>query len=322
MNNSNKKLTFSNRILIFTLISINLINIYSYFFHFNEYIKFFKIYISVDGIISEPKIVFIKVVIFLIFILLIVLFLIYNHSHFDNKKIMFIKHYQSFNKVEKIAFIFIFILLIPSIIQFINDNGIKYGQIQLPRIIFDEDGFFECLTALFALIASFIILISLMIKKGKFEIFVKIFLSLFFFLFAMEELSWGQRIFEWETPSILKEINYQNETNIHNFFNPYLHIFYPLFNLTIALSIYLSINYKNFIINYFKFEKHTYLLFTKNYKFYVYTFLMLAMGSLFYSTFFMNAISPFAELTELIFSIFILVYSLNQLIISKSKMIH
>lgn len=31
-----------------------------------------------------------------------------------------------------------------------------------------------------------------------------------------EELSWGQRIFGWETPAAMAEINAQNETNLHN----------------------------------------------------------------------------------------------------------
>ncbi|WP_222262635.1 hypothetical protein [Modestobacter marinus] len=33
---------------------------------------------------------------------------------------------------------------------------------------------------------------------------------------AGEEISWGQRIFDWSTPSELAAVNHQNETNIHN----------------------------------------------------------------------------------------------------------
>jgi len=40
------------------------------------------------------------------------------------------------------------------------------------------------------------------------------------FVLGMEEISWGQRIFGWETPEDLFENNVQNETNLHNFFNP------------------------------------------------------------------------------------------------------
>jgi hypothetical protein len=33
---------------------------------------------------------------------------------------------------------------------------------------------------------------------------------------ALEEISWGQRLFGWATPPLFDEINYQHETNIHN----------------------------------------------------------------------------------------------------------
>ena len=34
--------------------------------------------------------------------------------------------------------------------------------------------------------------------------------------FAGEELSWGQQLFKWETPEMIKAVNDQNETNLHN----------------------------------------------------------------------------------------------------------
>src|SRR3990172_6826054 len=34
--------------------------------------------------------------------------------------------------------------------------------------------------------------------------------------FAGEELSWGQQVFQWQTPETWKEINDQQETNLHN----------------------------------------------------------------------------------------------------------
>jgi hypothetical protein len=37
-----------------------------------------------------------------------------------------------------------------------------------------------------------------------------------FFLGAMEEISWGQRLFGWGTPSVIEQINFQDETTIHN----------------------------------------------------------------------------------------------------------
>ena len=36
------------------------------------------------------------------------------------------------------------------------------------------------------------------------------------FLIAGEEISWGQRIFNIETPTVIKELNFQGETTLHN----------------------------------------------------------------------------------------------------------
>jgi hypothetical protein len=40
----------------------------------------------------------------------------------------------------------------------------------------------------------------------------------FFFFAAGEEISWGQRIFSWESPEVMLKYNVQGETNIHNMF--------------------------------------------------------------------------------------------------------
>ncbi len=41
-------------------------------------------------------------------------------------------------------------------------------------------------------------------------------LALLFFVCFGEEISWGQRIFEWRTPEILQNLNAQEEFNLHN----------------------------------------------------------------------------------------------------------
>jgi hypothetical protein len=41
-------------------------------------------------------------------------------------------------------------------------------------------------------------------------------LAVAFFLGAMEEISWGQRLFGWGTPAAFEEINFQDETTLHN----------------------------------------------------------------------------------------------------------
>jgi len=65
-------------------------------------------------------------------------------------------------------------------------------------------------------------------------------MTFFFFLCLGEEISWGQRIIGFASPEIMKEINHQGETTLHNvgstlafnnlFFMVYLSVFlfYPL----------------------------------------------------------------------------------------------
>ena len=42
-------------------------------------------------------------------------------------------------------------------------------------------------------------------------------LAVIAFVFLGEEISWGQRVFGWETPELFGDYNKQNETNFHNF---------------------------------------------------------------------------------------------------------
>ncbi len=47
-------------------------------------------------------------------------------------------------------------------------------------------------------------------------------LGCIFFLVAMEEISWGQRLFHWGGGHLFQELNLQGETNVHNFVSPSL----------------------------------------------------------------------------------------------------
>jgi len=98
------------------------------------------------------------------------------------------------------------------------------------RALFVEDGIFESLTAIAFFSSSFFILKSILLLRKKSTIWNKneykiIFIALvsigiIFLFIALEEISWGQRIFGLETPSRLSQLNLQNELNIHNIFTP------------------------------------------------------------------------------------------------------
>ncbi len=57
------------------------------------------------------------------------------------------------------------------------------------------------------------------------------FLFILFLVIAMEEISWGQRLFNWETPPFLSDLNLQGETNIHN-------IHGSVFNWVVTLFVF------------------------------------------------------------------------------------
>ena len=59
--------------------------------------------------------------------------------------------------------------------------------------------------------------------------FDHIVLALVFFLFTMEEISWGQRILGFGTPAALEGVNQQDETTIHNLPEFAIIIFFALF---------------------------------------------------------------------------------------------
>ena len=60
------------------------------------------------------------------------------------------------------------------------------------------------------------------------------------FIVGMEEMSWGQMIFNWETPSLFTEYNIQNETGLHNLWFIHEHtwaIASTIMSIAFALSV-------------------------------------------------------------------------------------
>lgn len=86
-----------------------------------------------------------------------------------------------------------------------------------------EDGLVESLGATFFLAASILLFISFFkTLKQKHEGVTKLKnmwllgLALLFFVACGEEISWGQRIFNFSTPESIMEKNRQHEFNLHN----------------------------------------------------------------------------------------------------------
>ena len=93
-----------------------------------------------------------------------------------------------------------------------------YYSCSVYNLFVEEDGIIEYSTAIFLLSVS-IYLINKLLKTVKVfsskNIGIILFSIIFFFGFA-EEISWGQRIFNIESPAFFTENNLQSETNIHN----------------------------------------------------------------------------------------------------------
>jgi hypothetical protein len=82
-----------------------------------------------------------------------------------------------------------------------------------------ENNLVEMLTFVFFLLAaiqSMLIAASSKKNRGLKLGFVFLAFSILFFVISMEEISWGQQFFNFDTPSSLKNINEQGELTIHN----------------------------------------------------------------------------------------------------------
>ncbi|MBL8050247.1 MAG: hypothetical protein JNM46_03415 [Anaerolineales bacterium] len=114
-----------------------------------------------------------------------------------------------------------YILIILYII--LGYSTLGFGN-KLAPLLFREDGYFENIAA-WSLFISSIIIFIVFVRAFKtrsetgihwIKLAVYFGFSFLFFFGAGEEISWGQRIFNIQTPDVLVEKNVQEELNIHN----------------------------------------------------------------------------------------------------------
>ena len=175
-----------------------------YFFDSNTFIKLSEVAFSPDNYIENKPAAFLKIAFAPCIMLLFLAF-----PKVMRKRILSLKNLPIY-----IVFFVLHIL--------IYENLFKLFSIQE-----GEDGFFENLTAILSFISCLIFFIC-GLRGFRFAFF----LSVGWFLFAMEEISWGQRIFNLQVSPYFYENNYQQEINLHNFFNYSLNssIGYVIFN--------------------------------------------------------------------------------------------
>src|SRR5882672_8628688 len=120
---------------------------------------------------------------------------------------------RPFNATEKTVLIIVFILMIIGIVAaHVNKTWFLEKYVV-------EDGFIEDLTliplAIITLIAI-VYLIKYARKKNVWFFLVYLAIGLASFFVLGEEISWGQRIFNFQTSEYFREHNSQDEENIHN----------------------------------------------------------------------------------------------------------
>ena len=136
----------------------------------------------------------------------------------------------------KNSIIILYLLSSYSVFLFSQDEILKYTR---------EDGLFETITALWLLVSSIVYFITFFRdKNGNALLFIRTNKNFFFLLLAVmfffgfgEEISWGQRIFKWQSLDWFNQYNNQKETNIHN-----LAIFQRILNFE-HLSTYFWVTY-------------------------------------------------------------------------------
>lgn len=156
--------------------------------------------------------------------------------------IFYISAFKAKNNTEKRIRV-----LFPIIFLIFYYIWIEYYPVFLDLI--KEDSILEYLQFIFYFLAacgSFKIFLLLKNNKNK-KIYSILFLlfSISLFFVSLEEISYGQRIFGFETPEQIKEVNIQSETNIHNLFgynmNQIVYIlvgFYGIFSRKILIKFF------------------------------------------------------------------------------------
>lgn len=128
-------------------------------------------------------------------------------------------------------------LMVVWILQSVFYTGFEHGWFAFPGIVYGEDGIFETLTAVALFYCAFALAHTgvAVVRQGQGRLAAAVFaMALISLVFALEEISWGQRIFGWSTPDQIGELNAQSETNLHNMFVGYNQLIRLVVTLLIA----------------------------------------------------------------------------------------
>ncbi len=111
-----------------------------------------------------------------------------------------------------------------------------------------QEGYIEELSSLLFLLSGIILFSAAIVlyktphqfHNSKKIITILILFSIILLVVFGEEMSWGQRIFGWESTGVFKEYNYQRETNVHNFMNPIFKFAYPIVGTGVFFALFFA----------------------------------------------------------------------------------
>lgn len=119
-----------------------------------------------------------------------------------------------------------YLFFLYTILSMIYLSFLYYSEIELFQKLNVEDGLVEYLTALMFFVSGLVgLALSRLLKQSKLEYIFNLkkivivgltIISLGLIIVSFEEISWGQRIFNFQTPSALEQTNLQGEINFHN----------------------------------------------------------------------------------------------------------
>ena len=115
--------------------------------------------------------------------------------------------------IPKYSFLFFLFILVGCYVITVYAG---FNNRELYHFLLREDGPLENIATVCVLFASLLFLLAYFIHRNSKNVLFLIFSMILFVLF-MEEISWGQRIWDLQTPDILRQTNAQKEINLHNF---------------------------------------------------------------------------------------------------------
>ena len=280
--------------LLLVMLAIPIIDLIAH----EEFVQFLENYFSPDGKITLEHFLFYQKI-YLPLIYLGVLWVTFHKVEYKNIRIA-IRLDKTSRANLHIKFSYILSALLILLWLFFKESRFLYGE----GWGGGEVGL-EWFTVCCLFFASGIIFTSNKINHLSKSTRIYLYLiGAFFLILGLEEISWGQTIFNWNTPDYLKEINYQNETNIHNLFNPLIYLIYALLCCTLGLLMVFTKKVETSLEN-TKFLKDVIILLPSV------NFSVIGLVFLFLGFLNLMQIRLGEELTEQIFSVFSVAYAIE-----------